>query len=449
MFDIIRGAMFTRFNQARRPFRAFAFAGAFSGSLLVATPALALQPLAEFTASAASKNPDAKETAASARGQEATADEAFAQLLPSFTARGVFTHNQLEGVFDVPQADGSTNKLVFQPRNQLDAFLTLSVPIVDLPGHARLRASRRASEAASLEHEATSRSISAQVAAAYYRMVGFSSLVRAANAGLAAATDNQKLVLQRQEAGAATELDTARATAAVARARADAEETELNLNLAARQLRALSGLVPDLASPSEVAPASLAPEGPLEQWLAKVPQTPAVRAAEAAEDASRLQRRAGTYAYFPTLSASADQRFTNATGFVGRNAVFALSATLTWQLDFGLPARARSQQAAADAASARAEKAASTLRENVAEQWHRVQANVSKVRASRAAQDAARLGNRLAKQRYAAGAATQVELVTAQKEAFDADAAVIQAEADLALARALLQIATETNKAQP
>jgi outer membrane protein TolC len=449
MFDIIRVVMFTRFNQARRCLHAVALAGAFFSLLLIAAPALALQPLAEFTASAATKNPDTKEAAATARSQEAMADEALAPLLPSFTARGVFTHNQVEGVFDVPQADGSTNKLIFQPRNQLDAFLTLSVPIVDLSGHARLRASRRASESASLEHEATARSVSAQVAAAYHRLLGSSSLVRAADAGLAAAMDNQKLVQQRHEAGGATELDVARATAAVARARADADETELNLKLAARQLRVLSGLAPDLASPIAVAPASLVPEGSLEQWLAKVPQTPAVRAAEAAEDASRLHRRVGTYAYFPTLSAAADQRFTNATGFVGRNAVFALSATLTWQLDFGLPARARGQQAAADAASARAEKAASGLRENVAEQWHRVQANISKVRASRAAQDAANLGNRLAKQRYAAGAATQVELVIAQKEAFDADAAVIQAEADLALARALLQIATETNKAQP
>jgi outer membrane protein TolC len=324
--------------------------------LLEAQPAFALQPLSHFLESAKTHNPEVKEAAANAKAQHADADASLGQLLPSLTARGVYTHNQYEGAFEMPQADGTTSRLVFQPQNQFDAVLSLNVPIVDLPGQARLRAGRAVARASDQECGATVISIFEHVAAAYQRTVGSYAMLGSAEKNASTSQESLKLVEDRQAAGAASELDASRARAALEKAHSDVEETRLSLSLARRQLQALSGLTPDAMVPVRKRDISLVSEAPLESWLARVPNTPAASALKLATDAALEGRLAGSLGYLPTLSAAFDQRFTNATGFVGRSSVYSITATLQWQIDLSMPAKARSLKAAAEAAEARAEK---------------------------------------------------------------------------------------------
>jgi outer membrane protein TolC len=64
---------------------------------------------------------------------------------------------------------------------------------------------------------------------------------------------------------------------------------------------------------------------------------------------------------------------------------------------------------------------------------------------------ASRLASELARDRYTVGAATQLEVVQAQQDAFSADVARIQADAELAYARAALRVSAGQfgERAQP
>jgi outer membrane protein TolC len=73
--------------------------------------------------------------------------------------------------------------------------------------------------------------------------------------------------------------------------------------------------------------------------------------------------------------------------------------------------------------------------------FRRVQTGIVKSRSARAQATAARRAAELAADRYTAGAATQLDVTLAQRDAFLADAARIQADADLALSRVQLRLA--------
>jgi outer membrane protein TolC len=405
---------------------------------LFAAEGRALEPLSTFLRAARTHNPDAREARASADQLDAEADASLGALLPSASARGVFTRNQFEGVFDVPNPDGSTRKLVFQPLNQLDAYLTLSVPIVDLPGQARLRAARALAQSGAATASATFVAVEQQVTVAYFRVAGGMAMRAAAVSGVQAAEANATLIRDRRDAGAASALDMARGDAAVERAKTDLEEASLALELAARQLRDLSGVSASLDPPREAADAepSLEPGPPLGDWL-RGGDLASVRASDEAREAAEEVATAGRLAYAPTLSASFDQRFTNATGFVGRSSIYAATVTLGWQFDFATPARAAASASALRVA--KRDRARAAAESQVTEQWLRVRSGIAKARAARAQRDASTLALGLARERYTLGTATHVELVSAQREAFEAQALVAQANAELLAARTLLR----------
>jgi outer membrane protein TolC len=70
-----------------------------------------------------------------------------------------------------------------------------------------------------------------------------------------------------------------------------------------------------------------------------------------------------------------------------------------------------------------------------------VHAAIDKARSARAGLDASKLAVSIAKQRYEAGTATFLDVVTAERDAFQAEVTRIQVDADLAFARADLRIA--------
>src|SRR5262249_45320632 len=88
----------------------------------------------------------------------------------------------------------------------------------------------------------------------------------------------------------------------------------------------------------------------------------------------------------------------------------------------------------------RAERTRLGVRDQIHEDWQRVHAGIAKSRAARAQSEAAALASQYASERYSSGAGTQLDVIQAQRDAYGAEVARIQADADLEFARALLRL---------
>jgi outer membrane protein TolC len=145
-------------------------------------------------------------------------------------------------------------------------------------------------------------------------------------------------------------------------------------------------------------------------------------------------------ARLPTITASAQERFTNAPSLTLHKEYYLLQATATWKLDATVPAAARAQEAAATVAAARADKTRRNAEDAIFVDWHQVRASIDRARAARAQIEASARAATLAHDRYLGGIATQLDVLQAQQDLFRADVGRIQAEADLAYARASLRL---------
>ena len=135
------------------------------------------------------------------------------------------------------------------------------------------------------------------------------------------------------------------------------------------------------------------------------------------------------------------ERATNAKGLSGREESWQGVVGLTWSFDLTTVAGIRSQEAAADAARAREQRARLAARDDVHRAWMTVGTAIARSRSARIQAEVSARASSLALERYQAGTATQLDLLQAQRDAFAADAARIQADADLVNARAQLRVA--------
>jgi outer membrane protein len=418
----------------------------FAALLAATTPARALQPLAAFVSAARTANADERVAALTAVQQDADALVSLGRTLPAAGARFVYTRNQFEAKIDPSQfapaglASAVNSKpLVIQPNNQLDAFFQLDVPIVDAAGWTRTAAARAGVRAAEHGARATVLDVQKQIANSYYQLVGAAALQRAAERTLEAARQNLALTHEREAGGVATTLEVERATAEIARAERSISDAELSAELARRALRTLSGLTPD-GEAAEVTD-DLHEEVPLERYEARgASLLPSVRAASSQRESAEDRALAAKLAFVPTLSASAQEHITNASGFFGHNSIWIATATASWHVDLTLLGTLRSEQAGAEIARVKEGAARQLALDRVHESWFRVHNGIAKSRAARAEATAADAAVARARERYQEGAGTQLELVQAERDAFSAEVSRIQADAELAYARATLRL---------
>ncbi len=406
--------------------------------LFAASPARALQPLELFLAASAQHNADALESQANLDLQRAQADLSLGRVLPGLTARAALTRNQYDSLIDLGPGQG---RITVVPLQQRDAFATLTVPLVDLAGFTRVVAARTLASAAGKQLAATQLQVQAVVAQDYYQVVANLSLLTAAQKALEVSRENLRLAQNRSAAGVAPALDVDRARADLEQQNQQVSAAALQIALATRALASASGVVPDdgtaqslqddlHAEPKEADSAPL-----IDQLPAVVAATETTRAAEQQVDAQRL-------AFLPTLAGSITERGTSAPGFTGHEFSWQALLGLNWALDFTVPANLRVQAAAAGAARARELRARLLARDTIHRQWETVAASIERSQSARVGLAAANRAADSARNRYQAGATTQLELLQAQRDAFTADVARIQADADLVNARAQLRLAS-------
>jgi outer membrane protein len=99
-----------------------------------------------------------------------------------------------------------------------------------------------------------------------------------------------------------------------------------------------------------------------------------------------------------------------------------------------------SQDASAGLARLALERVRLQARDQVHSDWQRLNASMIKIEAAAAQVEAAARAAQVARDRYAAGAGTQVDVIQAERDLFSSEVGQIQARTELASARASLRI---------
>jgi outer membrane protein TolC len=411
--------------------------------------------LKDFLAAADAQNVDQRISLEQREKAVAEYRQAWTAMLPSLTVQGTWTRNQKEVSLDMAGAltpalgplyealhvappSSESKPTVITPLNQLDATLRVDLPLIDTTRWMRAVAANEVQLGASEKARITRDLVRRQVIAAYYGYAAALAMRASAAKALNAAEAQLKLTTVRASAGTVTELDVLRSRAEVARNKQTVVDANTLAVTTRRTLRTLSGVEPPETVP--LPQANLSPEPGFEELERGVGELPAVRSAEHDAEAAGSMSTMQKLALVPTIGAQFSERITNATGFAGQNAFWNAGVTATWRLDAttitGIEAQARGQNIAT--------LALERVRLNAADQihndWQRFTAALRKIDAVEAQVAAAALAAQVARDRYAAGAAAQIEVITAERDLSNAEFNQIQALTDLATARLSLRL---------
>lgn len=409
------------------------------GTLFAAVPRVsAQQPLEVFLAAGREHALDLREAELNREIARSQVDEARARWLPSFTASGGYTRNEVDVVVTIPTGATTSTQATITPLDQADLTLQLNVPVIDVGAWLNFAAAEASAEAGERRAEASLAETDLAIATAYHQLIATRALLEAAVRGRGAAEASLERARARVSASLASDLEVARAEAEVARVDQQIADAQLQATLAERNLEVLTGL----AVGDERAPAledDLVP--PPETSTGDVEALAEVRAADADVRAARLSRDASWAALAPTVSAFARERITNAAGF-GPSALWALGVQATFTLDFLRPAQIGTRERQEDLAALRRERALETARTRVIEARARLVGSIARVRAARAQEASARRARDVAVSRFESQLAAQLDVLTAERELVSAEGTRIQAEGDLAVARLAYRVRT-------
>jgi outer membrane protein TolC len=404
--------------------------------MLYSLPALALQPLQVFAVAARSHSPDAQEAQANLAQQDAQADVALGRVLPGVSAQGAYTRNQYASSITLP----GLGTVTITPNNEWAGSATITVPLLDLANFRRVGAARTSAASSAQQLRATGLQVEAQVVQDYFQLVANLALVVSSKAALEVSRESLRLSEAQYKAGSAAVLDVDRARADVEQQVQQVASAELQAALAARALRSVSGVAPDTSAAVELAD-DLHPEPALSTFESSVGGLPSVAAAALSTRAAEEQAQAQRLALAPSIAGTFTEFGTNAPAFVGHNWYYQGAITFTWSLDLTSFGNIRAQTAAANAARARELRARLSAADAIHKQWNTVAAGIARSSSARAGRAAASHAAALARERYRVGTITQLDLLTAQRDAFNAEVSRIQADADLVNARVQLRLA--------
>jgi outer membrane protein TolC len=412
----------------------------FISALIVAlaVPALAADASLKTYLDAADKqNIDQRITLEQRERVEAEYTAAWAGLLPALGAQGTWTNNQYTAsIGPVPPLFPVAVTLV--PKDQLDGALQLTLPLIDTTRWLRLMAAGTNQEGARERELVTRDLIRKQVVGSYFGYAASLAVLTSSKKSVAVAESQLKLTEIRFNAGAVTELDVLRARAEVQRNRQTVADAASLVATTRRTLRTLSGVEPpaDITLPA----ADLRPETAFEELEKHVDDLPAVHAAQKDREAAERVRTSSALALVPVVGAQFTERFTNATSFTGKVTSYNAGVSLSWRLDGPTIANMSVQEHVAATAALAIERAQLMARDQIHSDWQSFNAALLKVEAADAQVQAATKAQQVARDRYNAGAATQVDVIQADRDLFQAEVAQISARTSLVSARLSLHI---------
>lgn len=398
------------------------------------------QSLVDFLKSSERLAFDARTSAVEVDRASAVHGQAWGALVPSLTASGGWTHNQYDAVVSLPGSDGVTKTITIVPKDQLEATVRAEVPLIDAAKWVQVAASSASVESAEKRQLATRAQVYRQVVSAFYSHVAARQVLESAKRSLSVAEADVEVRRSRTAAGVGNELELMRGVAEVERNQQSLAAAEALVATTGRTLETLSGLSPSsvdsallTASPTEVLPEL----STLEPSLATLPS---VEASDAEARAAQRTGLAATLALVPSVNAQFTERFTNATGFQNAPAQASGGVNFSWRLDLVGVGALRAQNANAELARINAEKAKRAAADQLHSDWHALKAALKKAQSAKSQVTAARRATELSHERNAAGVATQLDVIQAERDLFAAEVAQVQANAELATARAQLAL---------
>ena len=410
---------------------------------ILASPALALQPLEVFLTAARVRNPDARVASANLDQQKADALTTLGRQLPGLSVRATYYRNQYETGISVGGLQVQT-----QPYNQWSGAVTLSVPLIDLASFQRIAAGYTNADGYARRLEATRLSVEGQTAQDYYQLLANLALVAVAENYLEVSQENRRITETKLRAGAATRLDLDRAVADVETQVQQLASARLQVALVARDLESTTSVTPDISTTVELID-DLHPERELSYFEAEVPMVPSVTAATTAARAAQQLANAEKFALFPVLSGHLTEFYANAPGFEPTHWWWQVGITASWSFDLTNVGNIQSSDAAATATQAAEDKAKLVAGDAIHRYWQTIVAGIAQSRSARAGRDAAVHASEQARVQYLAGSATQLDLLQARRDAFSAEVTRIQDDANLLNARAQLQLAAGWSLLRP
>lgn len=319
---------------------------------------------------------------------------------------------------------------------------------VDLFGRIRrsVEAAKADVGAAAALEDAVRVSVAGETVRAYLNACAYAQAAAVAQASIAVATETFEITRRQTELGAASDFDLARAKAALEQARAQAPTLEGQRRVALFQLSVLTGRPPevvDAAAAACVAPPKLTAPAPVGDVRDLIRRRPDVRAAERRLAAAVSRIGVAVADLYPTISLGASGASgAGALAGLGRasNATYSLGPVLSWTIPNTLAAQARIRQAKAVASGAYAafDGTVLTALQDVESALALYRADLERNRALQSARDAAERAFNLANDQYKAGAASYLELITAQSVFLEARQALALSEAAVASDQATL-----------
>ncbi len=405
-------------------------------------PAAAQQPLSDFLAGSDHASIELRAVETSVDAAWAQTDLARARLLPSFTAAGIYQRNEVQVQLNLGCADGtmtcaSPRIANIQLYDVFNASFQLNVPLVDVQGWTSFFAAEESARAARDRLDASREDVHAAVVQLWHGLVAAHAVRDAAQHNLDAVVASRDNVRARFEAEVAPQLELSRAEAEVLRAQQSIAEADLAIVLAERNLELLTGVHP--SSAPQPLDDDLHDEPALEEFMTRAHQAPSVHAAARSVRAAEMALDAAWEGLLPTVGVSGRELATNASGF-GPATQWALIFTASWSLSFLQPAQIGLSGDQLAGAHAQEDLAVQQAETRVFEQWHRVQSLRTRAAAAIGARDALARAAQDAHARYEAGVATQLEVITADRDLLQAEVARILAVADLGVARHTLHI---------
>lgn len=405
-----------------------------------------LPDLSYFLAAAADHHFDIREQKLIASQRSVEQQQALLTLLPRLSANAAYKRNEFEIKFALPPAEigAATEEIVISPFDQTDLTITLDAPLIDVRAWTQYFAAADITQSALARSDATALEASKAVARSYYQLVAAHATEQASRVALQASSENLGRAERRAAAQLGSDVDVARAQSEVLRNEQTVIDAQYSVVIAQRALQTLSG-VSAVGIPASVdkigtqIQIDLTPEAPYENWIDGIEQLPNIRSAK--YDAAVIEKNqwAAWLSYVPKVSATAQERITNAAGF-GEPAQWAIGVNLSWNLDAASAYGALAQDEAKQAAAVRLAKAKQVADDAIHEAWQQTEANRKKVLAAQKNSEATARILQKVTAKHEAGNGTMLDVVLAERDATTAKINQIQAEQSLALAKAILRL---------
>ncbi len=372
--------------------------------------------------------------------QRAAVEQALSVLLPSLTANVSYTRNQYAANLTVPNnllgrdPPNEQSTLTIQPFNAWQASGGLNVPILSASNIFRYDESKHGLDAAQNSEKASESEVLLSTARAYYQVVGAQGVVQAAERAVTTAQESLRVTQVRLSAGTTNRLAVARAEVDLARARQTVVTGRQTLAVAQRTLETLTGVPINAPLPPPQEPEM--PSGTEADYVARAEASrPELGQAQAVLSQQEVSLREAWSQLVPVVSGSALEHFTNAPGFTPAEEFWILGANLSWTVEpLGIVASVKHAHASIEEQQERLAQEHDTIRDDVHTAWLDVEADKARLDEAISEARSASEALTITKEQFKAGTATSLDISQSQRDAFNADARLAQAQADLASA---------------